>query len=86
MFLAEENTFLVLFFFFLKGIFGTTLSTAVHTWGLNLKGPVYVTIFQPFSIAIAAAMSVVFLGDALYLGRYIDIPLFPSRYFYLFSL
>ena len=61
--------------FFFKGIFGTTLSTAVHTWGLNLKGPVYVTIFQPFSIAIAAAMSVVFLGDALYLGRYIETSL-----------
>ena len=49
---------------------GLSLSTVVHTWGLHLKGPVYVSIFKPLSIAIAAAMGVIFLGDALYLGRY----------------
>ncbi|GMN42464.1 hypothetical protein TIFTF001_011672 [Ficus carica] len=52
----------------LHGVFGQSLATAVHTWGLDLKGPVYVTIFQPFSIAIAAALGVTFLGDALHLG------------------
>ncbi|KAF7802854.1 WAT1-related protein [Senna tora] len=45
------------------------LSSLVHTWGLHLKGPVYVSIFKPLSIAIAAAMSVIFLGDSLHLGR-----------------
>ncbi|XP_042969796.1 WAT1-related protein At5g40230-like isoform X2 [Carya illinoinensis] len=38
-----------------------------HSWGLRLKGPVYISIFKPLSIAIAAAMGVIFLGDALYL-------------------
>ena len=42
----------------------------VHTWGLHLKGPLYISIFMPLSIGIAAAMGVIFLGDALYLGRY----------------
>ncbi|GMN42463.1 hypothetical protein TIFTF001_011673 [Ficus carica] len=55
----------------LNGVFGPSLATAVHTWGLDLKGPVYVTIFQPFSIAIAAALGVTFLGDALRLGSVI---------------
>ncbi|KAK4603765.1 hypothetical protein RGQ29_012321 [Quercus rubra] len=50
---------------------GLPLSTVVHTWGLHLKGPVYVSIFKPLSIAIAAAMGVIFLGDALYLGSII---------------
>ncbi|XP_030946963.1 WAT1-related protein At5g40230-like [Quercus lobata] len=50
---------------------GLSLSTVVHTWGLHLKGPVYVSIFKPLSIAIAAAMSFIFLGDALYLGSII---------------
>ncbi|XP_050271324.1 WAT1-related protein At5g40230-like [Quercus robur] len=50
---------------------GLSLSTIVHTWGLHLKGPVYVSIFKPLSIAIAAAMGVIFLGDALYLGSII---------------
>ncbi|KAI8533745.1 hypothetical protein RHMOL_Rhmol10G0033300 [Rhododendron molle] len=40
----------------------------VHTWGLRLKGPVYVASFRPLSIAIAAVMGVIFLGDSLYLG------------------
>ncbi|KAK7861394.1 wat1-related protein [Quercus suber] len=35
------------------------------------SGPVYVSIFKPLSIVIAAAMGVIFLGDALYLGSLI---------------
>ncbi|XP_050271304.1 WAT1-related protein At5g40240-like [Quercus robur] len=54
-----------------SGIFGSFFSTVVHTWGLHLKGPVYISNFKPLSIAIAAAMSVIFLGDALYLGSVI---------------
>uniref|UniRef100_A0A7N2KZM9 WAT1-related protein n=1 Tax=Quercus lobata TaxID=97700 RepID=A0A7N2KZM9_QUELO len=50
---------------------GFSLGVVVHTWGLHLKGPVYVSIFKPLSIAIAAAMSFIFLGDALYLGSII---------------
>ncbi|GMY13412.1 WAT1-related protein At5g40230-like isoform X1 [Fagus crenata] len=50
--------------------FASALFTVVHIWGLHLKGPVYVSNFKPLSIAIAAAMTVIFLGDALYLGRY----------------
>ncbi|KAK7339426.1 hypothetical protein VNO77_20091 [Canavalia gladiata] len=51
-----------------SGFFCTGLSSLVHTWGIHLKGPVYVSSFKPLSIAIAAALSVIFLGDALYLG------------------
>ena len=35
----------------------------------------YVSIFKPLSIVIAAAMGVIFLGDALYLGRYVILSL-----------
>ncbi|KAJ1432723.1 EamA domain [Sesbania bispinosa] len=51
-----------------SAFFSTFFSTVVHTWGLHVKGPVYVSIFKPLSIAIAAAMSVIFLGEPLYLG------------------
>nr|KYP42339.1 Auxin-induced protein 5NG4 [Cajanus cajan] len=51
-----------------SGFFCTGLSSLVHTWGLHLKGPMYISIFKPLSIAIAAALSVIFLGDALYFG------------------
>ena len=50
--------------------FASAFSNIVHTWGLHLKGPLYISIFRPLSIAIAAAIGVIFLGDALYLGRY----------------
>ncbi|GMN42470.1 hypothetical protein TIFTF001_011688 [Ficus carica] len=52
----------------LSGLFGTSFSTLLHTWGLHLKGPLYISIFRPLSIAIAAAFGVVFLGDDLFLG------------------
>ncbi|GMN19401.1 hypothetical protein TIFTF001_039794 [Ficus carica] len=51
--------------------FGPTFSAAVHTWGQHLKGPVYVAIFRPISIVIAAAMGVLILGDVLHLGSVI---------------
>lgn len=35
-----------------------------------MKGPVYVTMFKPLSMAIAVAMGVMFLGDTLRLGRF----------------
>ncbi|WRX21977.1 EamA domain - like 10 [Theobroma cacao] len=50
-----------------SGIFQTFYSLVV-IWGLHLKGPVYIVIFKPLSIAIAAFMSAVFLGDSLHVG------------------
>ncbi|KAL5582510.1 hypothetical protein UlMin_014952 [Ulmus minor] len=55
----------------LSGGFGPVFSSVVHTWGVRLKGPVYVAIFRPFSIAIAAVAGVIFLGDDLYVGSVI---------------
>ncbi|RDX74537.1 WAT1-related protein, partial [Mucuna pruriens] len=51
-----------------SGFFCTGLGSLVHTWGLHLKGPVYVSIFKPLSVFVAAALSVTFLGDSLYIG------------------
>ncbi|XVF16470.1 hypothetical protein REPUB_Repub10bG0033600 [Reevesia pubescens] len=53
-----------------SGVF-SSISCSVHIWGLHLKGPVYVVIFKPLSIAIAAFMSAIFLGDSLHLGSVI---------------
>ncbi|XWS40779.1 hypothetical protein CRYUN_Cryun17cG0024700 [Craigia yunnanensis] len=54
-----------------SGIFALSFSNGVHTWGVRLKGPVYVATFRPLSIVIAAVMSAIFLGDELYLGSVI---------------
>ncbi|KAE8699670.1 WAT1-related protein [Hibiscus syriacus] len=53
------------------GLFGFSFSSCTHTWGVRLKGPVFVAIFRPTSIVIAAVMSATLLGEALYLGSVI---------------
>jgi len=54
-----------------SGIFGSFINNAIHTWVLRLKGPVFVAMFKPLSIAIAVALGFIFLGDTLYLGSVI---------------
>ncbi|CAA7021073.1 unnamed protein product [Microthlaspi erraticum] len=54
-----------------QGVFVSLFSAIIHTWGLHLKGPVYISLFRPLSIAIAVAMGAIFLGDALHLGSVI---------------
>ncbi|KAH7577389.1 hypothetical protein JRO89_XS01G0243700 [Xanthoceras sorbifolium] len=61
-----------------SGLFGSCMNNTVHTWALRVKGPVYVAMFKPLSIAIAIAMGVMFLGDTLHLGRYIYIYIYKS--------
>ncbi|RYR54700.1 hypothetical protein Ahy_A06g030003 [Arachis hypogaea] len=54
----------------LQALCSTLLSTVVHTRCLHRKGSVYMSIFKFLSIANATVMSVIFLGEALYLGRF----------------
>ncbi|CAN7078576.1 hypothetical protein Bca4012_077738 [Brassica carinata] len=53
------------------GALVSSLGTVIHTWGLHLKGPVYISLFKPLSIVIAVGMSAIFLGDAIHLGSVI---------------
>ncbi|KAH9742069.1 WAT1-related protein [Citrus sinensis] len=50
---------------------GPSFNTIIHTWGLRLKGPVYIAIFKPLSVVIAAITGIIFLGDTLHLGSVI---------------
>ncbi|KFK33144.1 hypothetical protein AALP_AA6G336700, partial [Arabis alpina] len=43
----------------------------VHTWAVSHKGPVYLSMFKPLSILIAAASTAIFLGESIYLGSFI---------------
>ncbi|GAB4854798.1 hypothetical protein Ancab_023383 [Ancistrocladus abbreviatus] len=54
-----------------SGILGSFLANSIHAWVLHRKGPVYIAMFKPLSIAIAAAMGVMFPGDTLHLGSII---------------
>ncbi|CAN0857382.1 WAT1-related protein At5g40240 [Linum grandiflorum] len=54
-------------------IFGSVFRIALRTWCLREKGPVFVSMFSPLGIGIAVVISVMFLGDGLYLGSVIGI-------------
>ncbi|GMJ08693.1 hypothetical protein HRI_004538500 [Hibiscus trionum] len=54
-----------------SGIFSSCLCNIAHSWALRLKGPVYVAMFEPFSIAVAFVLGIIFLADTPYLGSLI---------------
>ncbi|KAF4356160.1 hypothetical protein F8388_012310 [Cannabis sativa] len=54
-----------------SGIFGSVVPFSVITWCIKKKGPVFTAMFQPLGIAIAAFLSSIFLGEALYIGSVI---------------
>ncbi|XP_058185536.1 WAT1-related protein At5g40230-like isoform X2 [Rhododendron vialii] len=66
-FLLAVDYSLVAVWYIFQGVIGAS-GIVVHIWGLRVKGPVYVASFRPLSIAIAAVMGVIYLGDSLYLG------------------
>ncbi|KAJ8753601.1 hypothetical protein K2173_022842 [Erythroxylum novogranatense] len=51
-----------------SAFFGTFVTYAVLSWCINKKGPVFVAMFKPVGIAVAALFGVIFLGDTLQLG------------------
>ncbi|KAJ6910965.1 hypothetical protein NC652_021569 [Populus alba x Populus x berolinensis] len=51
-----------------SGVFGSAFQVGVSTWCLHKTGPVFVAMFKPLGIVIAAAVSIICLRDTLYLG------------------
>ncbi|CAK9162828.1 unnamed protein product [Ilex paraguariensis] len=64
----EISTRMMVIAILIAGLFGLSFSVAFVTWTLRLKGAVYVALFTPLSIVTSAIMSIIFLGDSLYLG------------------
>lgn len=52
-----------------QAIFGSVITFSTLTWCIQKKGPVFVAMFKPLGIAIAALMGAIFLGDTLHVGR-----------------
>ena len=63
-----------------------SMRSVVHTWACHRKGPVYVAMFNPLGIIIALAMGVIFLGDTVYLGRYLRISRKRDKYVEIIKL
>ncbi|KAF2308583.1 hypothetical protein GH714_010931 [Hevea brasiliensis] len=71
---------LVPLWYIVQGLLGSCLNNTVHTWALHLKGPVFVAMFKPLSIAIAVAMGAMFLCDTLHLGSLIGAMIISGFY------
>lgn len=54
-----------------SAVFGGVVTFSAQTWCIHKKGPVFVAMFKPVGIAIAALLGVIFLGDTLYVGSVI---------------
>ncbi|GER51525.1 nodulin MtN21 /EamA-like transporter family protein [Striga asiatica] len=52
----------------IQGIFGSAFQVSVNVWCLRKKGPLFVAMFHPLSIVIAAALGFIFSGDIVYVG------------------
>ncbi|MBA0684570.1 hypothetical protein Goari_026152 [Gossypium aridum] len=51
-----------------SALFGNVVTFGVQAWCIRRKGPVFVASFKPLSIAIAAFLGFIFLGETLYIG------------------
>ncbi|WCJ21693.1 nodulin MtN21 /EamA-like transporter family protein [Euphorbia peplus] len=51
-----------------SGVLGSAFQVWICSWCLQQTGPVFVSMFKPLGIVIAAAVGVIFLGDTLFLG------------------
>ncbi|KAG4929946.1 hypothetical protein JHK85_047475 [Glycine max] len=56
---------------FYSAIAGSVVTFSVTAWCIKRKGPVFVSMFKPAGIAIAAFSSVAFLGETLHVGSII---------------
>uniref|UniRef100_A0A5B7A2U9 WAT1-related protein n=1 Tax=Davidia involucrata TaxID=16924 RepID=A0A5B7A2U9_DAVIN len=54
----------------MQAVVGTVFRFSVATWCLGRRGPLYVSMFKPLAVVVAVGLGVIFVGDALYLGRY----------------
>ncbi|KAM7267201.1 hypothetical protein ACFE04_009367 [Oxalis oulophora] len=55
-----------------------------HSWGLHVKGPLYVAMFKPLGIALAAFMSNRFLGEALHVGSIVGASIISIGFYTVF--
>ncbi|KAG4932702.1 hypothetical protein JHK87_046704 [Glycine soja] len=56
---------------FYSATVGSVVTFSVNTWCIKKKGAVFISLFKPVGIAIAAFSTVVFLGETLHVGSVI---------------
>ncbi|XP_071928852.1 WAT1-related protein At3g28050-like isoform X2 [Coffea arabica] len=66
--LAASMFIIVQGFLSFQGIFGSALQVSLSAWCVHKKGPLFVAMFHPLGIVIAAAFNIIISKDAFYVG------------------
>ncbi|XWS37380.1 hypothetical protein CRYUN_Cryun19dG0038000 [Craigia yunnanensis] len=64
-----------------SALFGSVVTFAVVAWCIRRKGPVFVAMFKPLSIAIAAFLGFIFLGETLYIGSIVGAAIIVTGFY-----
>ncbi|XP_047339643.1 WAT1-related protein At5g40210-like [Impatiens glandulifera] len=54
-----------------SGVVGSATQVSISMWCIHQRGPVFVAMFHPLGIIIAAMVDIIFLGDTIYTGSMI---------------
>ncbi|KAH9709096.1 WAT1-related protein [Citrus sinensis] len=64
-----------------SAVFGSAFQVGVCTWCLHRTGPVFVAMFKPLGIVISAVVGTIFLGETVYLGRFIGAAVIVTGFY-----
>ncbi|KAB2066726.1 hypothetical protein ES319_A09G179900v1, partial [Gossypium barbadense] len=64
-----------------SALFGNVVTFGVQAWCIRRKGPVFVAMFKPLSIAIAAFLGFIFLGETLYIGSIVGAAIIVTGFY-----
>lgn len=56
---------------FTQGIVASGVSVTVIAWCVRVRGPLFVSIFNPLTLILVALAGSLILDEKLYIGRYI---------------
>ncbi|XP_060193666.1 WAT1-related protein At3g28050-like isoform X1 [Lycium barbarum] len=64
-----------------SAISGSVFRYNIVTWCLDKKGPLYVAMFKPLGMVIAAILGIIFLSDSLHLGSVIGAVIISAGFY-----
>ncbi|GMI96393.1 Usually multiple acids move in and out Transporters 40 [Hibiscus trionum] len=64
-----------------SALFGSVVTFGVMAWCIQRKGPVFVAMFKPLGIAIAAFFGFIFLGETLYIGSVVGAAIIVTGFY-----
>ncbi|XVF54160.1 hypothetical protein PTKIN_Ptkin05aG0158600 [Pterospermum kingtungense] len=64
-----------------SALLGSVVTFGVIAWCIRRKGPVFVAMFKPLSVAVAAFLGFIFLGETLYIGSIVGAAIIVTGFY-----